>query len=156
MCTSCAASSMSASSRKQRKSRAFDYLRSEVYVLKFSAWFVWDLCRVQRSRGKDVRWPTELSMRMAPCPTTRSSGLRAPGATRSRSGELVVWPLRGGGSWQIAPEDPGRSSGSWQTWPEAPGGGSSGSWQTAPETPSGSWQAQTWWSSQCWQNWPNE
>ena len=81
----------------------FDYLRSEVYLLKFSAWFVWDLCRVQRSRGKDARWPMELSMRMAPCPTTG-----------------------------------GRSSGSWQT------------------SPSGSWQAQTWWSSQCWQKWPNE
>ena len=72
------------------KGRAFDYLRSEVHVLKISAWFVWDLRRVQRSRGKDVRWPMELSMRMAPCPTTRSSSLRVPGATRSRSGELVV------------------------------------------------------------------
>ena len=100
--------------------------------VSFSAWFVWDLCRVQRSRGKDVRWPMELSMRMAPCPTTRSSSLRVPCATRSRSGDLVAWPLRGGGSWQIAPDDPGRSSGSWQTWPEAPGGRSSGSCKRLP------------------------
>jgi len=90
---------------------AFD-VHKLVFVL-YSAWFVWHLCRVQRSRGKDVRWPMELSMRMAPCPTTRSSSLRAPCATRSRSGDLASWPLRGGGSWQIAPEDCGRSSGSW-------------------------------------------
>ena len=153
----------------------------KLVLASFSAWFVWDLCRFQRSRGKDVHWPTQLSMRIAPGPTTRSSGLRqrsedaalqrdlkkakkgwgplakAPlGATGSASEELALLPPRGGGSWQTAPEDPGRSSGSWQTWPEAPGGGSSGSWQIAPETPNGSWQAQTWWSSQGWQNWPNE
>ena len=140
-----------------------------------------DLCRVQRSRGHDVHWPMILSLRIAPGPTTRASGLRQrsahaaikrnikktkrgwgplaeapPGATGNRSEELALRPPSGGSSWQTAPEDPGRSSGSWQTWPEAPGGRSSGSWQTAPETPSGSWQAQTWWSSQGWQNWPNE
>jgi len=128
----------------------------------------------------------QLSMRIAPGPATRASGLRqrsadaalrrnlkkakkgfgplaaggAPDAPGSGSEELALWPPSGGGSWQIAPEAPGRSSGSWQTWPEAPGGRSSGSWQTAPEAPSGrssgSWQAQTWWSSQGWQNWPNE
>ena len=128
-----------------------------------------------------MHWPMTLSLRIAPGPTTRASGLRQrsagaalkrnlkkakkgwgplaeapPGATGSASEELALLPPRGGGSWQTAPEDPGRSSGSWQTWPEAPSGGSSGSWQTAPETPSGSWQAQTWWNSQGWQNWPNE
>ena len=136
---------------------------------------------VARSEEKDVHWPTQLSLRIAPGPTTRASGLRqslaeaalkrnlkkarkgwgtlaeAPlGATGSASEELALLPPRGGGSWQIAPEDPGRSGGSWQTWPEARGGRSSGSCQTAPETPSGSWQAQTWWSSQDWQDWPNE
>ena len=126
------------------------------------------MCRVQRSRCHDVHWPMSLSLRIAPGLTTRASGLRQrsapaalkrnlkkakrglgplapppPGATGSASEELAL----------IAREDPGRSSGSWQTWPEAPGGRSSGSWQTSP---SGSWQAQTWWSSQCWQKWPNE
>ena len=133
-----------------------------------------------------MRWPMTLSLRVAPGPTTRASGLRQrsagaalkrnlkkakrgwgplagapPGATGSASEEPALTaredPGRSSGSWQTWQEAPGgRSSGSWQTWPEAPGGGSSGSWQTAPETPSGSWQAQTWWSSQGWQNWPNE
>ena len=80
-------------------------------------------------------------------------GLGRAGCHRQRlRGTCVVAPPSFGSCWQIAPEDPGRSSGSWQTWPEAPGGRSSGSWQTAPEIPSGSWQAQTWWSSQGWQN----
>ncbi len=149
--------------------------------MKFSAWCVWDVCRVQRSRGKDVHWPMQLSTRIAPGPATRASGFRQrsadaalrrnlnkakkgwgplavapPGATGSASEELALRPPSGGGYWLTAPEDPGRSTGSWQTWSETPGGRSCGSWQIAPDTPRGSWQAQTWWSSQGWQNWPNE
>ena len=118
-----------------------------------------------------MHWPMTLSLRIAPGPTTRASGLRqrSAGAALKRNlkkakrgwGPLAGAPPGAAGSASeeltlTAREDPGRSSGSWQTWPEAPGGRSSGSWQTAPETPSGSWQAQTWWSSQGWQNWPNE
>ena len=74
-------------------------------------------CGAQRSRGKDVHWPMQLSLRIAPGPTTRASGLRqrsaeaalklnlkkakkgwgplakaAPDATGSGSEELALWP----------------------------------------------------------------
>ena len=85
-----------------------------------------DLCRVQRSRGHDVHWPMQLSLRIAPGPTTRASGLRQrsahaaakrtikkakkgwgplaeppPGATGSRSEELALLPPSGGGSGKL-------------------------------------------------------
>jgi hypothetical protein len=34
------------------------------------------LCRVERSRGKDAHWPTQLSFRIAPRPASRAFGLR--------------------------------------------------------------------------------
>ncbi len=48
----------------------------KLVVVSFNAWFVWDLCRVQRSRGKDVHWPMQLSMSIAPGPANRASGFR--------------------------------------------------------------------------------
>ena len=63
----------------------------EVHMLvfvSFSAWFVWDLCRVQRSRGQGVRWPVHLSLRIAPGPTTMPSGLRQRSEDAARQRDL--------------------------------------------------------------------
>ena len=156
-------------------------VRKLVFV-SFSAWCVWDLCHVQRSRGKDVQWPTQRSMRIAPGPATRASGLRqlsaeaalqrnlkkarkgygplakgAPGAPGSGSKELALWPPSGGGSWQIAPEALRRLLANLAGGSRRPLQRVLANFAGTPSgRSSGSWQAQTWWSSQGWQNWPNE
>ena len=80
-----------------------------------------------------MHWPMTLSLRVAPGPTTRASGLRqrSAGAALKRNlkkakrgwGPLAGAPPGAAGSASeeltlTAREDPGRSGGSWQTWPE--------------------------------------
>ena len=76
-------------------------------LVSFSAW---DLCRVRRSRGKGVHWPTQLAMRIAPGPATRASGFRQRSADAALQRNLKkakkgFGPLAAGGS----PDAPGRS-----------------------------------------------
>ena len=83
---------------------------------------VWDLCRVQRSRGKGVHWPTQLSMRIAPGPATRASGFRQRSADAAlrrnlKKAKKGFGPLAAGGS----PDAPGRTGRMSERWPRATG-----------------------------------
>ena len=80
------------------------------------------MCRVQRSRGKDVHWPTQLSMRIAPGPATRASGFRQRSADAAlrrnlKKAKKGFGPLAAGGS----PDAPGRTGRMSERWPRATG-----------------------------------
>ena len=94
----------------------------EVQKQVFASFSAWDLCRVQRRRGKDVHWPTQLSMRIAPGPATRASGFRQRSADAAlrrnlKKAKKGFGPLAAGGS----PDAPGRTGRMSERWPRATG-----------------------------------
>ena len=83
----------------------------EVHKQVFVSFSAWDLCRVQRSRRKDVHWPTQLSTRAPPGPATRASGLRQRSADAAhrrnvKKAKTGFGPLVTGDSQQSALEAP--------------------------------------------------